>query len=232
MAFKIFINQNSAKGIKFLLANPMYIVTAVMIIGFMLSFKYSYRLDRLIPFGRFLWILFLVLFMFFMGKTTNKSSRQKNQEMVDELNRQGDESLFNFATRTGKLKIFDLGKGLMFCILVPFFTLIAILGISTLQLAIFEGAKQLYPFGLMAIILSYGVSLFFFFQDKRILNAAKRRNEFVDIAEKRWKLSKIVYISMVLFSLIVFAVLITNNVNLAKFGVITNGRSVIYDGRR
>src|SRR3989344_9667632 len=62
----------------------------------------------------------------------------------------------------------------------------------------------------------YGYSratFLFWFENKRILNEARRRNQFVDIAEKRWVISKIIYISIILFSLIVSFLLIQGDLN-------------------
>jgi len=71
----------------------------------------------------------------------------------------------------------------------------------------------------------------FWFENKRILNEARRRNQFVDIAEKRWVISKIIYISIILFSLIVSFLLIQGDLNFLEKSIITSNGQVIYGSR-
>ncbi|OGI62014.1 hypothetical protein A2643_00350 [Candidatus Nomurabacteria bacterium RIFCSPHIGHO2_01_FULL_39_220] len=48
------------------------------------------------------------------------------------------EELFNYATKTGTLKLFDPKKVILMCVLIPFSPLFLIFGLLSLHLAIFK----------------------------------------------------------------------------------------------
>lgn len=154
-----------------------------------------------------------------------------NKELVDKLNRPGDEALFNYATKNGNLRIFDAKKSCLFIGIVPFCIIALAFGILSLYLVIFENIHAFLFMGIIATAVSLGVPYLFFYEDKRILKEAKRRNQFVPIAEKRWLWSKRLYLIMIFFSLfLVFLYFVTNSKFLQK-GVITSNGTIIYDGR-
>ncbi len=216
------------------LSGQIKIIGTVIFFAVVLSNNFSNQLDNLIPFGRFLWIFFILIFLFYIIKISSKidkSLKIKNTSIALEYNKYGDSVLFDYATKNGTLGLFDSKKIILMCIIIPFSFLFLTFGILALHLAIFKKIGQFLPLGIITVIVSVGVAFLFLFEDKRILNEASRRNQFIDVAEKRWKISKIIYISIILFSLICAFILIKNNMNFLEKGVITSNRQTIYDGR-
>ncbi len=211
------------------------IIVIVIFFSIVLSKAFSNKLDNLIPFGRFLWIFFILVFFVCIIKVTSKidkTLKKKNTNIAAEYNKFGDSLLFDYATKKGTLELFDLKKIISMCLMVSFFLSFFTFGILALHLALFKGLKEFLLFGIIPIIVTTGMSFLFWFEDKRILNEAVRRNKFIDIAKKRWKISKIIYITIVILSLILSFVLIKNNMNFLEKGVITSNGQKIYDGRQ
>src|SRR6185295_15203179 len=96
------------------------------------------------------------------------------------------------------------------------------IGILSLQLVFSSGMKQFLLFGLIGLIVGTGVPFLFFFEDKRILNEARRRNQFVARAEKRWEISKKIYILIILTSVLSAFWLIQEDKNFMKKGTMTS----------
>jgi len=154
-----------------------------------------------------------------------------DKELLYNLNKSGDEALFAFATRKGHLGIFDIMKAVKFLIIIPFCTLTLAFGLLSLYIVYFRKIEAFTTIGIIAIIVSLGVPFLFFYEDRRILREATRRNMFISIAEKRWLISKFIYLAMIVCALAMsFAYIYTGSEFLEK-GVITSNDKVIYDGR-
>lgn len=177
-------------------------------------------------------MLIFLLFVILVSTKVNKSLEAKNTNVAKEYNKLGDATLFNYATKTGTLKLFDLRKLILVWIIVPFSCLFLIFGILALHLAVFKQLKQFFPPGMIAVVVSLGVTFLFIFEDKRILDEARRRNQFLFMAEKRWKISKIVYIGMILIAMVSSTILIENNMNFLEKGKLTSNGQTTYSGNR
>ena len=154
-----------------------------------------------------------------------------DKELVYKLNKSGDEALFDFATRNGHLGIFDIMKTVKFLIIIPFCTLTLTFGFLSLYMVYFRKIEAFTTIGTIAIIVSLGVPFLFFYEDRRVLREATRRNMFISIAKKRWLISKLIYLTMIVCALAMsFAYIYTGSKFLEK-GVITSGDKIIYDGR-
>jgi hypothetical protein len=217
------------------LSGQTKIIGTVIFFAVVLSNNFSNQLNNLIPSGRYLWIFFILIFLFYVIKISSKidkSLKTKNTSIASEYNKYGDSVLFDYATKNGTLGLFDSKKIILMCVIIPSSFLFLTFGILALHLAIFKEIGQFLPLGIIAVIVSVGATFLFWFEDKRILNEARRRNQFIDIAEKRWRISKIIYIAIILFSLICAFILIKNNMNFLEKGVITSNGQTIYDGRQ
>jgi hypothetical protein len=205
----------------------------VIFLGVVLSDTYSQKLDSIIPYGRYLWILFIFFFLIYvinLSNKINKGLKQKGTDIGREYNKHGDAQLFQSAIKTGRLKIFDFKYTVILLLVNSFCLLFFIFGLLALHLVFFKNIKVFLPLGLIGILVGLGVSFLFVFGDKRILNEARRRNQFVDIAEQRWKITKIIYIIMILISVMITLILIKNNINFLEKGTITSNGQVIYNG--
>lgn len=217
-----------------ILSGPTKSLGIIIILSTMALYQFSGQLNEWIPFSKLLWLIPLALFLVYVIKISSKvdkSLKEKNTSIAQEYNRYGDSQLFNYATKTGNLKLFDLKKIILMCVVLPINLFALTFGILSLHLVFFKEIKQFLPLGLIAIIVSLGVNFLFLFEDKRIFNEAKRRNQFIDAARKRWEVSKVIYVLMILVSATCAFLLIQNNANFLEKGFITSNGQVIYDGR-
>jgi hypothetical protein len=201
-----------------------YSLTKIKIIGgiilflVILSRNYSYKLDSLLPFGGYLWIFFVIVFLFyviFVSKKIDNGLKTKHTSMAEEYNKYGDSMLFECAKRDNKIVFLTTKKMFAIIVLIPGTILFLTFGITSLYTSLFENLKGLLIFGIGFTIISLGTFLFWF-EDKRVLTEAKRRNEFIEQAEKNWKISKYIYISIIFISIILSTFLIMNNMDFLK----------------
>lgn len=205
----------------------------LLFFSIVLSRNFSGSLGSVIKYGEYMWLIFLLLFVFYLIKVSGKINNylhRKNTDIKTEYNRYGDSQLFNFATRTGTLRLFDSKKLILMFMIIPFSFAGLLFGLLSFHLVFFKGLSQFLPLGSIAILASSGAAFLFLFEDKRILNEAKRRNRFIDVAEKRWGLSKRIYLLLILLSLLGSSILIINDANFLTKGVLESNGRIIYDG--
>ena len=219
---------------KKILSGSTKAVGVLLFISVIILHSLSTWLSPIVILGGYLWLVPLALFLVFVvliSSGLSKSLRNKHTDIKAEYNRYGDSQLFNFATRKGELQLFDIKKTILMCVIVPFSFGGLVFGILAFHLVLFRGITQFLPLGLIALVVCAGVTFLFLFEDKRILNEARRREQFVDIAQKRWMLSKIIYILLILSSLVCALILIMGNENFLTKGVLESSGRVVYDGR-
>jgi hypothetical protein len=176
-------------------------------------------------------LIFLFLFVIYIigfSKKINTELSKKGTNIKEVYNRAGDGSLFEEASAKGKMGLFNIRKTILLLVVIPFCCFMIIFGILALYLVFFKNIDVFLIFGLVALIVSLGVPFLFLFEDKRILAEARRRNKFVETAEKRWRLSKIIYAVMILIALgSSYSLIITNN-NFVEGGTLVANGQIVY----
>ncbi|MEK6959058.1 MAG: hypothetical protein AABW59_03380 [archaeon] len=181
-------------------------------------------------------VLCIILFVVYLALLSRKQRKLAHKSVADvkaemkKLNIAGDGPIFEGALVDNKLTLFDGKKKLLFVLIIPFCFLMLTVGILALHLVFFNGMGVFLVPGFIVTILALGPTFMFFYEDKRILNEARRRNQFVDVAEKRWFLTKAVYVGVIILSLVVAGSLVVSGNNFVARGDLYSGSSLIYAG--
>ncbi|MBT4192693.1 MAG: hypothetical protein HOE11_05270 [Candidatus Diapherotrites archaeon] len=208
------------------------IVLMVLFFSIVVLHNLSSLLQSIVPFGNYLWIIAVVLFLFCVIKISQKinlSLGTQDTNIAKEYNTYGDKQLFNQATKTGTLK--DAHGKVFTIIMLPICFLFLTFGILALHLALIEGLSQFLFMGTFAVLLSLGVPYGFFYSNKRILNEARRQNKFLERAEQKWSKTKKIYLATVTLTLIFSLILIGTGNNFVRNGDLYSGNKLVYSGQ-
>ncbi len=151
--------------------------------------------------------------MVLLGQT-----RAEMQASMDRMNARGDAALFEAALVNGKLSLFNAKKIVLFTLLVPFCFIMLVFALLALELVFLKGIGVYLVPGLVALVISLVVPFLFFYEDKRILKEARRRNQFVGTANIRWLISASLFICIIILSLVVVYLLVTTGNNFVALG--------------
>lgn len=195
-------------------------------------FVYFGRNNKYLYYGGLLVIILgIIIYSTFKSIQSKKELAKRGVTYNTEyLNKQGDEALFDEAIMRGELKIFNSRKKFLFPIILLFGCGMLVFGILSLYEAFYIGINAFMFFGIVSTILGLGAPFLFLFEDKRILRAAIRRNKFVQIAKKRWFISKLSYSIMIFIAVIVTFFIFNHNPNILEYGSIYSNGRLAYAG--
>ncbi len=189
---------------------------------------------NLVPFGEYLWIIPILLFLVFVIKISSKINaglEKKGTNIKDAYNQAGDSALFERATKSGSLKTFSFGEIIFLLAVLSFCCFLLIFGILAFYLVLSKGLTAFLMMSLMAIGLGAIFPYLFLFAGKRVLSEAKRRNKFIDAAKKKWSISKKIYVAMICFALLFSSTLIITEKNFVEWGDLYSNGSLVYTGQ-
>ena len=178
-----------------------------------------------------LFIFVFLIYVIYVSKKINAELIKKGTNIKDAYNQAGDKAIFERATRNGEFELFNLKEIIFLLVILSFCCFITIFGILALKLVFFKELTAFLAPGLISLGLGLLFPYLVLFAGKRTLSEAKRRNQFVKVAKKKWSISKKIYLAMVCLALIFsYALIITNN-NFVEWGDLYSNGALVYTGQ-
>lgn len=189
-----------------------------------ISESYKETLDAAIPFGRYVWIVGFVACGFFIIKVTSKINwalQEKGTDVVREHNKFQSAQLFQEATKRRPLSVWSIDRIVLGAMVV--IAHITVLAISFLLF--YTGIFKNIPghhlvSGLFFLIIGGPTFFMFYLRDKSILDGARAKNQFVEIAEKRWQISKNIFVLVIVAAFCFAGILIYTDRNFTETGLV------------